>query len=222
MLRSVCCGLALTATLLAATPAWADFIIQFPAPTPATALSSPMDTVSIFGTYTNPTGIAPFAAAPFVLSFGLPSQVQVGAGNGSFSLSGIAGSYTNNGSVTDFSGATVNVLTSSNLDNFGEINLNATPFLVPTGVFSLSVLTIPALFGYDSTTGVATMTLGIFGLDSGQASYGLDPSIGSSEAGVSVSQQLPEPVPEPPAWPMMLAGCLGIAALRLPRRKVST
>ncbi len=217
MFRAVCCGIALTAALLAAPPARALVAITFPAPVAATPLPSALDTVSIFGTYTNPTGIAPFAVAPFVLSFGLPSHLQVGTGNGSFSLSGITGSYANNGSITDFSGATVDVAASTQ-GSYGQITLTTTSFLASNGSFSLDVLTNPALFSYDSGSGVATLTPGIFALNGGSASYALDPSIAANAAGVTLSQ----PVPEPPAWALLLIGCLGIAALGLPRRMVRT
>ena len=212
MFRAVCCGLALTAALFSAVPAKATVAITFPTPDAAVALPSPTDLISIFGAYTAPTGTGPFAAAPFTLSFSLPSemQVQVPQGtvsNGSFSLGGISGTYANNGQVTDFSGATVQLLASTSFD-YGEINLNAPQFLVPTGLFSLSVFTSPSMFGYDATTGTVTLTLGTFALDSGQASYGLDPSIGNNASGVNLSQ----PVPEPSAWALLLVGCLGLAA----------
>ncbi|MGC8475962.1 MAG: PEP-CTERM sorting domain-containing protein [Acetobacteraceae bacterium] len=211
MFRAVCCGLALTATLFAASPAKATILITFPTPDAAVALPSPTDVISIFGSYTAPTGTAPFAAAPFTLSFSLPSEVQVQGptgtvSNGSFSLGGISGAYANNGQITDFSGATAQLLASTD-SGFGEINLNAPQFMVPTGLFSLSVLTFPSMFGYDSTTRTVALTLGTFALDSGQASYGLDPSIGNNAIGVNLSQ----PVPEPSTWALLLVGCLGLA-----------
>ena len=211
MFRAVCCGLALTATLFAAVPAEAAVAITFPTPAAAVALPSPTDLISIFGAYTAPTGAAPFAAAPFTLSFTLPSEVQVTPGtgvNGSFSLGGISGAYANNGEITGFSGATVQLLASTNFD-YGEINLNAPQFLVPTGLFSLSVLTSPRMFNYDPVAGTITLALGTFALDSGQASYGLDPSIGSNASGVNLSQ----PVAEPSTWALLLVGCLGLAVL---------
>ena len=218
MLRAVCCGLALTATLFAAAPAEASFSITFPTPAAAAALPSPTDVISIFGTYTAPTGTAPFAAAPFTLSLALPSEVQVTPGtvpNGSFSLGGISGAYANNGQITDFSSATAQLLASTD-SGYGQINLNVPQFLVPTGAFSLSVLTFPSMFGYASGTGTVTLTLGTFALESGQASYGLDPSIGSNASGVTLSQ----PVAEPSTWALLLVGCLGLAVSTRRRRAV--
>ena len=153
------------------------------------------------------------AAAPFSLGFALPSMLSVpsgSSGNGSFSLTGISGSYANNGQVTDFSGATVDVLASTN-SGFGQVTLAAAPFLASNGVFSLDVFSFPAIFSYAPSTGTISLTLGTFAMDGGSASYALDPPIAS---GGTFGVTLPQGVPEPLGWPLLLAGCLLITGLR--------
>lgn len=108
-ITAACCALAVAVLPRMALGA---VVTRFYQVYPSTTLSS---TVSYSGTYfgfaKNPA-VAPFAAASFSLTAVMPAQFYAPAGFGTgMEITGVNGTYTNNGTTTSYSNAIVTMLT---------------------------------------------------------------------------------------------------------------
>ncbi len=187
----------------------------------ATATGSAGDLLTLNAQYLTPLPsplAQPFAATNFSLSLNLPATLSFSRTNyfqGGFSLSGLSGSYSDNGQTENFTQATASF-------NFGNgFYLQDTSLLKPNDIFNLGVSTSGGLFNssYDATTGLynAAFKLGPFTVTGGSANYTvlLDPSatVGSGgTGGIAGNEPVPN-VPEPSTLVLFGAGLLGLVFL---------
>ncbi len=185
----------------------------------ATPVGTAVDTITLNGSYTAPlpTPLAqPFAAQNFVLTFSLPAELTTSfvSPYPGFAVSGIAGSYSNNGQTETFSNQLA--IFSSNT-NGGGLSVDITGLLVPTDFFDLSTQTGAPLYTVQTGGPVSplyTLTVGSFTF-TGSATYGVDP-------GFTGSGSVQTAAPEPAGLALLLPALAGLGLLRRSRRSPAT